>query len=252
MYIIIPMAGESSRFFNAGYTIPKYMLPLGDETVFDKSVKTFQAYFNNAYFIFVVKKDKYDTFEFVNDHASLLGIKYFDVVALDEQTRGQAETVYKAIHQAGIEDTYSELVIFNIDTIRKNLVIPKGNFTSYFDAFYDINADPKKWSFCAVSSAFNCLIATAEKEKISNWCSTGLYIFGSVRLFCRVYAEAVELEDYNYNYYIAPLYNFLIPKNDEGISMKSSNLLLKCPMEDVEFAGVPEEYEALKIKYKIE
>ena len=40
MYIIIPMAGESSRFFNAGYTVPKYMLPLGSETVFDKAIKS--------------------------------------------------------------------------------------------------------------------------------------------------------------------------------------------------------------------
>ena len=48
MYIIIPMAGESSRFFNAGYTVPKYMLPLGSETVFDKAIKSFKDYFNNA------------------------------------------------------------------------------------------------------------------------------------------------------------------------------------------------------------
>lgn len=251
MYIIIPMAGESSRFFNAGYTVPKYMLPLGNETVFDKSVKTFQKYFDNAFFIFVVRNDKYNSFEFVHDHAKLLGIKMFDVQILKETTRGQAETVYKAIINHKIRMSYDELVIFNIDTIRHNLSIPIGNFSSYFDAFYDEDADENKWSFCVVSASYkDCIMMTAEKNKISNWCSTGLYIFGSVRLFANAYEEAYG-ED-SYNFYIAPLYNFLIPKGLDGIPTKSSNYLLECPIEDIEFSGVPDEYEALKIKYQNE
>ena len=39
--IIIPMLGRSSRFFNVGYDKPKYELPLGDETVFSSSVRSF-------------------------------------------------------------------------------------------------------------------------------------------------------------------------------------------------------------------
>ncbi|HGG7172902.1 TPA: capsular biosynthesis protein, partial [Escherichia coli] len=31
---VITMAGLSSRFFNAGYTVPKYQLPLHGQTVF--------------------------------------------------------------------------------------------------------------------------------------------------------------------------------------------------------------------------
>ncbi len=250
MYIIIPMAGESSRFFNAGYTVPKYMLPLGRETVFDKSVKTFQKYFNNAYFIFVVRNDKYNSFEFVYDHAKLLGIKMFDIQILKEQTRGQAETVYKAIVNHQIRMSYDELVIFNIDTIRHNLDIPIGNFSSYFDAFYDPTADEKKWSFCKVSEVYeDVLTETAEKKKISNWCSTGLYIFGSVKNFANVYEEAYGND--LYNFYVAPLYNYLIPKVFNSAT-NSSNYLLKCPIEDIEFSGVPDEYESLKIKYQNE
>lgn len=244
------MAGESSRFFNAGYTVPKYMLPLGKETVFDKSVKTFQRYFDNAYFIFVVRSDKYDSFEFVNDHAKLLGIKHFKVNILRNFTKGQAETVYEAIVSNHIEASYDELVIFNIDTIRKRLSIPEGNHTSYFDAFYDEDADEKKWSFCEVSQVYYpSILRTAEKEKISNWCSTGLYIFGSVRSYVDAYHKAEEAGDYNY--YVAPLYNFIIPKVG-STPIKSSNYLLLCDKEDVEFSGVPDEYEALKIKYKNE
>lgn len=251
MYIVIPMAGESSRFFNAGYTVPKYMLPLGDETVFDKSVKSFQKYFNNAFFIFVVRNDKYDSFQFVDDHAKLLGIKMYDIQILKDPTKGQAETVYKSLLSHNIEQSHDELVIFNIDTIRYNLEIPIGNFSSYFDAFCDENPDEKKWSFCKLLDNWApCLAATAEKKKISNWCSTGLYIFGSVRTYIWAYTEACKSDDYNY--YIAPLYNLLIPKDSSNWPTKSSNYLLKCPATDIEFSGVPAEYEALKIKYNID
>ena len=251
MYIIIPMAGESSRFFNAGYTVPKYMLPLGSETVFDKAIKSFKDYFNNAVFIFVVRNDKYDSFEFVNDHAKMLGIKWYYVQILKEPTKGQAETVYKFLADHGLEDSADELVIFNIDTIRHNLKIPVGNFTSYFDAFYDSDPDEKKWSFCKLLDNFEpCLAETAEKQKISNYCSTGLYIFGSVRLYSWAYKEACKLNDYNY--YIAPLYNILIPKDSSGLATKSSNYLLNCPVTDVEFSGVPIEYERLKLQYEFE
>lgn len=249
MYIVIPMAGESSRFFNAGYTVPKYMLPLGDETVFDKSVRSFQDYFDNAFFIFVVRNDKYDTFEFVDDHAKLLGIKYYDIQILKEPTKGQAETVYKSIINHHLEYSADELVIFNIDTIRHNLSIPIGNFSSYFDAFYDKDPDEKKWSFCKpLESSPMCIAATAEKQKISNWCSTGLYIFGSVQTYSYAYTKACKSDDYNY--YIAPLYNILIPKGMWEEPTKSSNYILECQKEDVEFSGVPTEYEELKIKYK--
>ena len=45
--IIIPMAGKSSRFFNAGYDIPKFMLPLSKSNVFREAVKSFKKYFED-------------------------------------------------------------------------------------------------------------------------------------------------------------------------------------------------------------
>ena len=96
-------------------------------------------------------------------------------------TKIQAETVYKACKEINKEESYDELVIFNIDTKRHNLSINIGNFSSYFNAFYDEAVDPKKWSFCKVAEwSLDSLEQTSEKEKISNWCSTGLYVFGSV------------------------------------------------------------------------
>lgn len=240
--IIIPMAGASSRFYNAGYTVPKYMLPLGNETVFDKSVKSFEKMFWYDKFIFIVRKDDEGAFDFVNDHARALGILNFRVVEIDKITKGQAETVMEGLYSLDQDELNEPIYIFNIDTIRKRLFVFYNNYDALFDAFDDPDADENKWSFCLVDRA-GYIRDTAEKQKISCHCSTGLYIFKSALFYMWLYLRAVKM-DKNYNYYIAPLFNF--------IQDKTKTWMLPCDKEDVEFSGVPEEYESLKIKYKDE
>lgn len=241
--IIIPMAGASSRFYNAGYTVPKYMLPLGNETVFDKSVKSFEKMFWYDKFVFIVRKDDKGAFDFVNDHARALGIRNFTVVEIDKITKGQAETVMEGLYALNQDELNEPIYIFNIDTIRKDLFIYYNDYDALFDAFEDKDADESKWSFCSVEKRGWRIKDTAEKEKISNYCSTGLYIFKSALFYMWLYLRAVKM-DKNYNYYIAPLYNF--------IQDKTKTWMLSCDKEDVEFSGVPEEYELLKIKYENE
>ena len=46
--IVIPMAGLSSRFFKAGFEVPKYQLKINDSYVFDLALKSFIQYFDGA------------------------------------------------------------------------------------------------------------------------------------------------------------------------------------------------------------
>ena len=43
---VIPMAGLSSRFFKAGFEVPKYQLSIADTIVFDLAIKSFERYFS--------------------------------------------------------------------------------------------------------------------------------------------------------------------------------------------------------------
>ena len=43
--IVIPMAGMSRRFTEAGYTLPKYMLPAHQRSLFAHAVDSFRHYF---------------------------------------------------------------------------------------------------------------------------------------------------------------------------------------------------------------
>ena len=67
------MAGASSRFFEEGYSVPKYMLKLKDKTVFEHSLLRYKKQFNKYQFIFVIR-DIYNTADFVTSECKLIGL----------------------------------------------------------------------------------------------------------------------------------------------------------------------------------
>ena len=52
--IVIPMAGRSQRFFDVGYAIPKFRLPLDGKSVFAHAVESFRKAFADQPFLFIV------------------------------------------------------------------------------------------------------------------------------------------------------------------------------------------------------
>lgn len=239
--IVIPMAGLSSRFFKAGYTKPKYMLELNGEPLFDTCVKSFSSYFESEHFVFIVR-DVYGTLDFVNERLARLGVKSYHIHVLEQETRGQAETVYLALNQE--LDRESAITIFNIDTIRPNFSYPSdfSASTSYLEVF---KGEGENWSF-VMPSSHNSLdvIKTAEKNPISDLCCTGLYHFSSLNEFRQAYEHYLTLPKENWDageLYVAPLYNYLI---EQGRTVQYHVIF----RSDVIFCGTPIEYENLIVE----
>ncbi|MCU7987574.1 glycosyltransferase family 2 protein [Shewanella sp. SW24] len=235
--ILIPMAGLSSRFFKAGYTKPKYMLEAHGKSLFDHSILSFEKYFDNTPFMFVVR-DVYGTLDFVRERCECLGIKKFEIVVLDQETRGQAETVALGLDGS---DWQGAVTIFNIDTFRPNFIQPKQiDADGYLEVFM---GEGDNWSFAKTENLnSDRVIETAEKRPISNLCSTGLYYFSRRELFTKAFElmlEKPQLEWEKGELYVAPLYNFLI-KSGADIRCHVIN------KNEVIFCGVPEEYEQFR------
>ena len=235
MTIVIPMAGLSSRFTKAGFTLPKYMLYVRNKSLFHLAVESFEKYFDTVRFVFIAR-DVFDTERFIKEECELMGIKDYAIVMLDQSTRGQAETVIKGVEGAGIKDDES-ILIFNIDTFRPGFVFPKGikDWDGYLEVFEGNGAN---WSYAKTESADSTrVVETAEKREISTHCSTGIYYFKKAKEFVDAYKENLvnpikgvpEL-------YVAPLYNFLI-RDGKSIHI---NII---PRDAVIFCGVPQEYE---------
>ncbi|HIF9133599.1 TPA: glycosyltransferase family 2 protein [Photobacterium damselae] len=234
--IVIPMAGLSSRFFKAGYTKPKYMLEAHGMTLFDHAVMSFEKYFISETFLFIVR-DVYGTADFVKKSAKELGIKSFNIVILNKETRGQAETVYLGLKNIDVKDNTS-ITIFNIDTFRPEFKYP--DLDELGDGYLEVfKGCGDNWSFVKPESDnSNKVIQTAEKDPISDFCCTGLYYFTKFKDFKLTYEEYSKKPIAEWDkgeIYIAPLYNYLI-KNNKNIRY---HIIDK---SKVVFCGTPDEY----------
>lgn len=235
--IVIPMAGLSSRFFKAGYDRPKYMLDAHGSTLFEHAINSFSDYFSTEHFLFIVR-DVYDTPQFVQRKACELGIRSFEVRALNEETRGQAETVYLGTEHC--MDEASSLTIFNIDTFRPGYQFPSE--IKHWDGYLEVfSGEGDNWSYARpISSNSTQVIETAEKRRISDLCCTGLYYFACLKDFRDCYLEYISRPQDEWEkgeLYVAPLYNSLI-KQGKRIHYHQID------REDVIFCGVPDEYDA--------
>jgi hypothetical protein len=238
--IVIPMAGNSRRFTAAGYRRPKYELPVGGESLFALTVGSFAAYFDSERFVFVCRSE-FGAEGFVRGECARLGIRRFDVVPLERETRGQAETVLLGLERSGYEAAES-LLIFNIDTIRKGYRFPAE--CEFADGYLEVfSGEGENWSFVQPAAAFTRRVArTTEKERISDLCSTGLYHFARAGDFVAATGQAIAAVDaYRERWselYVAPLYNQLIA----GGKVIAYH---RVDTGEIGFSGTPAEYEAL-------
>ncbi|MCR6577731.1 glycosyltransferase family 2 protein [Campylobacter insulaenigrae] len=237
MIIVFPMAGLSSRFFKAGYKKPKYMLDVMQNSIFYHAVIGFKEYFNECTFLFIYR-DIFETRKFIENECKKLQIKNVIFIELDKETQGQAHTVMLGLEKAKINDSESVL-IFNIDTFRINYKLPNFDY-DYIDGYLEVfRADGEHWSFILPGNDNNVL-KTTEKERISNFCSSGLYYFKKTKdfkdIFYIIKKDNILIKN---EFYIAPMYNYLIQK---GKIIKYNEISI----DDIKFCGTPEEYERFK------
>lgn len=233
--ILIPMAGESRRFAQAGYHEPKYQLMLHGKSVFDHAVASFAASFATLPFLFVVRAG---AAAFVEAACARLGVADARVVELASPTAGQAETVDLGLAGAEIADE-TPLTIFNIDTFRPGFQFPEVAWAAGSDGWLEVfRGSGDNWSYVRpADGAEPRATETAEKRPISDLCCTGLYHFrraGDFRAALARERAAPSMAEL----YVAPLYNHLIT-DGRRIHYR---LITR---EAVVFCGVPAEYEAL-------
>lgn len=241
MNFIFPMGGLSKRFTDAGYTVPKFMLDLHGFTVFEHAVIGFQLYFQQHTFVFAFRKDP-ETEAFVKEKCMHMGIpeENIRIVNLHEPTSGQAETVWIAVREAALLPS-EPIIIFNIDSFQSDFVLPTGFDLNSTDGYLEVFVgEGDHWSF--VQPGADCIvIRVTEKERVSEFCSTGLYYFKRALDFNRAFENTldVELSDLQGGErYVAPLYNELIAER------KSVKYHL-VSTSSVTFCGTPDEYSAI-------
>lgn len=230
MNIIITMAGLGSRFRNAGFDMPKYMIVVRGKTLFEWSMDSLVGYNKSvSRYVFVVQR-RDDASAFIRSHMHKYGISDIVIVEIDGLTDGQATTCLEAIPFCNSD---APILIYNIDTYVEPGALTADDIKG--DGFIPcFHAAGSHWSFARLNDKGQ-VVEVREKDRISDNCSLGAYYFGAAELFAKVYDEYFVKEgNQGAERFIAPMYNWMIRNGYEvGISI--------VPAEKVHVLGTPEE-----------
>jgi NDP-sugar pyrophosphorylase family protein len=157
----------------------------------------------------------------------LCGDKPYKIIALDQPTGGQAETVHFALKGLPLE---MDILIHNCDTAM--------NVDWDFDKSCDgimltFESENESFSYAEVDDS-GFVTQVAEKKVISKFASSGTYWFRSVDIYNKAYAKQLLINHYKESF-VAPLYQDLI---NLGSSIRMH------PCKDVYPLGTPSDLEA--------
>jgi dTDP-glucose pyrophosphorylase len=231
MKVVVTMAGEGSRFKDAGVDEEKYRLVVRDRTMFEWAMRSLSAFFDEE-FVFVTRAS-HDARPFLDAKCEALGIDRFEVVELDHLTSGQATTAIEADPHVDDDDA---AVVYNIDTyVEEGHLSPEALTGDGCIPVFE--ADGGSWSFVALGDD-GTAVEVAEKEPISTLASLGLYHFARWADFRTAFeAAGTRVEDDYGERYVAPMYNDLI---DRGLDVTVSRV----PRSAVHILGTPDDVRA--------
>ena len=215
--IVIPMAGEGKRFKDDGILEPKYMIKVKDKTLFEWSIDSLPINISKK-IIFVCLEEhekKFNVSEFIK---KIMNHKYpnskYEVIYVKQTTGGQVETVLHTKHLIRPE---SSLIIYNIDTYfvstrlkTKILTLKNKNIDGLLGCFKSNN---ENLSFIKLNEK-GFVEEVKEKEKISDYASTGLYMFTKAKQFFEAGENMIKNKIKIKNeYYVSEIYNMLLKSN---------------------------------------
>jgi UDP-N-acetylglucosamine diphosphorylase / glucose-1-phosphate thymidylyltransferase / UDP-N-acetylgalactosamine diphosphorylase / glucosamine-1-phosphate N-acetyltransferase / galactosamine-1-phosphate N-acetyltransferase len=199
------MAGRGSRYANAGYSTPKPLIEIkGKPMLYHafQSVKDVQ--YEKVIFIALREhEERYGVHELIKNKI----VREFELVLLDDITEGQLCTVLKATPL--VQPNQSILIAAADSYIESNIAEELKNCDA--DGLISVtNLAGEQWSF-AKTNAKGEVVEVAEKKRISDYASTGIYYFKNRIKFEQLATELIQnKETTKGEYYIMPMYNKLI------------------------------------------
>lgn len=207
LQIIVPLGGRATRFQERGYTFPKPLIEIGQQSMIELVLKNLQPPTPHRY-TFICRKEHVAEF-YLGDMLELLepGSR---VIALERETGGALCSVMLAIDELDLEQ---ELLIANGDQYIE------GGLGSFYEAcrapdldgcILTFTASHPRWSF-AKTDATGRVTAVAEKRPISKRATAGLYYFRRAGDFIRA-AERMIVKGLTTSgqFFVAPVYNELL------------------------------------------
>ena len=188
MKILIPMAGEGSRFVKEGYTFPKPLIDVNGKPMIQTVVENLDF---DCEYIFLVRSEHVEQYSGLIDTLDRITNGKFKYVSVKDLTEGAACTALLAEEYINNDE---DLLIANSDQYieyePQNFNILK-NLTSVDAMVFTFNAVHPKWSFVKTNSR-GFVVEVAEKRPISNIATCGIYWYRKGSDFVRYANQMIE------------------------------------------------------------
>jgi len=219
LQIIVPMAGRGSRFSQAGFTIPKPLIPVGGRPMIQWVIENIRP--NRPHrFIFLCLGEHLQRYPEVPSEITRL-CPESAIVSVDAVTEGAACTVLLA---RKFIDNDSPLMIANSDQIVDLNIddyLAAGEAPGVEGLIMTFWSDHPKWSFCRMRPD-GTVSEVVEKQVVSNEATVGIYNFRRGRDFVRAAGTMIARNlRVNNEFYVAPCYNQLIEEGAKIITVKT-------------------------------
>lgn len=201
----MPMAGTGSRFAEAGYQLPKPLIPVNGIPMFVHSERCIGIDFTRRIFITRTEHNLKPTI-----------LQYYPdavVIEIDYVTQGTACTLLLA--REYYEDG-SSIFVANCDqhvelnTWALNETISQHELDGLIAVFPESGQNPK-WSYAQIDEDKQ-VYRVAEKNPISEWATVGFYYWRDGRHFIQGAEAMIAADDrVNGEFYTCPVYNYTIP-----------------------------------------
>lgn len=180
MYLVLTMAGKYSRFRLFGSKVPKYLLPLGSETVLAAVIKNFLHSAPYCKIKLIANRQDQIFYPIVRSIMDKYGVDSKSLIYIDD-TSSQLETALCSSDLIDHEESSYPLAFTNIDTI----LTERYDFfealkrcapeAGLLDTFKGSN---KQYSYARVDQQGR-VFDVVDKNVISSYACSGLYGFGS-------------------------------------------------------------------------
>lgn len=241
LHIIMPMAGEGSRFLKEGWTTPKPLIELKGTPLFQRAISSVRIEGVPMKYSFIVRQEHIDKYGIDKGIKALL--PEANIFSVLKTTRGAVETCLMAESAIADEDG---VVVMDCDLefrSQRYLEIIKGALSSQQSvvssqqselggALVSFDSDLPKYSYAETDDKGN-VIRTAEKEVISSHALCGAYFFSFGKRFKQIAHQLLNEPEFKKpEYYVSLLYNYLLEAGEK---------VQLATMEEYYSYGTPEE-----------
>ncbi len=217
MIAVLPMAGRGSRFSGSGYSQPKPLIPVDGTPMFAVALGSIAKLPVRKLIVITLEEhdEHYDACQLIKKHSPYPT----EIIRLKDVTEGQLCTVVAAKEHIRLNE---DILIVSSDTIiisnlHEDILNKRPDCKGLISV---ANMPGERWSFAKTDSTGR-VIEVAEKVRISDHASTGLYYFSNGIEFCDLADEILsKKEKTKGEYYVIPVYQKYINRGDfVGVSV---------------------------------